>query len=203
MGEQTHCPNVYCGALIKVSSTGFSAENPRPMKSLPGERVLYKAPGGRLIITTHRVRYERQSGGTTTIKGIMLEEVASCAMIRKTYPWLLIWAAFSALGGLLLAFSALGGLLLAFSAGVAGLMLGMVLALVLGLAYLLSREQVVAIASPGATIFLNLQGWSLHDARELIEQVEAAKNARYLVLRGQPAEMEGMPSRFDSVSGPE
>lgn len=147
------------------------------MMSLPGERLLYESPTGKLKITTHRVRYERQSGSTATIKSIMLEEVASCSMIRKTYPWLLIFAAICFLGGLLLA----------FSGWMAGLVFGLILAVILGFAYLLSREQVVAIASGGTTIFVNTQVWASNDVRELIEKVEAAKNARYLVVRVQPA----------------
>lgn len=145
------------------------------MKFLPGERLLHEA-GGKLTITTHRIRYERKGGGTATIKGIMLEEIASCAMMRKTYPILLLLATVCALGGLLLT----------VSAGVMPLVLGVVFAVGLGVVYLLSREQVVAIASAGATIYINTHGWPLENVRELIDQVEAAKNTRYLVLRGQP-----------------
>ena len=60
---------------------------------LPGERVLFESRSGALRVTTHRVRYERISGGNVAIKSIMLEQVASCAMVRHTNPQLLVAAA--------------------------------------------------------------------------------------------------------------
>ena len=142
------------------------------MRSLPGERVLYKSPNGRLKVTTHRLRYDRQGGGTGSIKSIMLEEVASCAMTRLTYPWLLVVAGLCVLGGLLAGVQGSGGVVA----------IGVFFGLVCGVAYLLSRRQVVVIASAGSSITMNTQGWTVVEVRDLFDHVEAAKNARYLAL---------------------
>lgn len=147
------------------------------MQSLQGERVLYESPSGCLKLTTHRVRYDRQGGGTGTIKSIMLEEIASCAMTRLTHLWLLILAALCVLCGLI------GSIQGGIGAFVAGVFLGLVFAI----AYLLSREQVVAIASAGATTFLNAKNWSLAEVRDLLDRIEAAKNARYFAVHVAPA----------------
>jgi len=147
------------------------------MQSLPGERVLYESPSGHFKLTTHRVRYDRQDRGSGKIKSIMLEEIASCAMTRLTHLWLLILAALCVFGGLI---GSIQGGVVAF---VAGALLGLLFAL----AYLLSGEQVVAIASAGTTIFLNTKSWSLAEVRELLDRIEAAKNARNFTLRAPVA----------------
>lgn len=69
----------------------------------------------------------------------MLEEVASCAMTRLTYPWLLVVAGLCVLGGLVAGAQNGGG----------PIAVGVFFALVCGVAYLLSRQQVVVIASAG------------------------------------------------------
>jgi hypothetical protein len=147
------------------------------MRLLPGERVLFESECGRLKFTTHRIRYDRQGGGTGTIKSIMLEEIASCAMTRLTRPWLLILAALCVLAGLI---SSIQG-------GIGAFVAGFVFGLVFAIAYLLGREQVVAIASAGATIHLNTKNWDLVELRDLLDRIEAAKNARYIALHAPMA----------------
>ena len=142
------------------------------MLSLPGERVLYKSPRGRLKVTTHRLRYDRQGSGTMSIKSIMLEEVASCTMTRLTYPWLLLVAGLCVLGGFV-AGAQYGGV---------PIVVGVLCALVCGVGYLFSRQQVVVIASAGSSITLDMRGCTVEEVRELIDHIEAAKNARYLLL---------------------
>ncbi len=52
-----------------------------------------------------------------------------------------------------------------------------------GIWYVLSRTQVIAIASAGTTIVVSVQGWTLEEVRELFDHVEAAKNARPLLVQ--------------------
>ena len=59
----------------------------------------------------------------------------------------------------------------------------MVVGLFLSIAFLLNLEQVIAIASAGSTISASVKGWMIADIRELFDQVEAAKNARPLLVR--------------------
>jgi hypothetical protein len=140
------------------------------MKLLPGERILYeKTFDGTLKITTHRVRYKRQGGGRETIKSIMLEEVASCAMTRRSQPLLLLYAALCILGGVI-------GIIQVGWVFVLVLLFGLVMVI----AYFLSRKQLVAIASAGTTIFWNTKGRAVANFHELFDNVESAKNGRYL-----------------------
>jgi hypothetical protein len=142
------------------------------MHLLPDERVLYKSPKGRLEVTTHRLRYECQDLHREALISIMLEQVASCAMTRRTYPWLLVIAWLCAFAGLLV-----GGLNDGVPAAVS-----VFFALGWGLAYLFSRGYVVVIASAGSSITVNVRGWTIEDVRELFDHIETAKNARCLAL---------------------
>jgi hypothetical protein len=101
----------------------------------------------------------------------MLEEVASCETKRWHYPWLLIAALFPPLAAAY-PFPGMdwGGLLI----------VGLLISLVLVFVYLMTRQQVVLIASAGTKILLNTQTWSVSQVRVLIDKLETAKNDRYL-----------------------
>jgi hypothetical protein len=141
------------------------------MLMLQGERVLYRTRSGRFTLTTHRVRFERQHFGYAGIKSIMLEDLAGCAVVRESFPVLLILA----VGCFLL------GMLLAVQAGPVAFVLGLLVAMVLVFAYLLSQQQVIRLASAGMAITMQTTQMTVAEARELIDRVEAAKNARYFV----------------------
>jgi ABC-type uncharacterized transport system permease subunit len=106
----------------------------------------------------------------------MLEEVDSCVMMRQTYPVFLF-------------FAALCGLVVCVYVGiqsqkaVAGLIFGVCVGLIFGIVYLMTRYQVIAIRSAGLSISLSTWGWTVEEVRELFDQVEAAKNARYLAFK--------------------
>src|SRR5690242_10212902 len=112
------------------------------MRPLHGEQVLYRSKSGRMTLTTHRVRFERKGTGFATIKSIMLEELASCAVLRESYPWLLILAVVVMLTGILAA----------AQVGAGAFIGGGVVALLLVLAYFGSQQQVIHLASAGTTI---------------------------------------------------
>ena len=145
------------------------------MNPMQNETVLLETEGKRLILTTHRVRYQTEAMGSAEIKSIMLEELASCAMVRSSNIILLI------LAGICLAL----GVLVAASGprNEGALLVGVLLALVFVIAYFASRRQVLALASAGTTISVNAQGMKLEAVKHFIEQTEAAKNSRYLIGR--------------------
>ena len=140
------------------------------MKILPSEQVLLKSPGGSLILTTHRVRYETQAMGSGEIISILLEELASCAMVRASQPVLLILAAIAFVLG------AVGNLL---GGGLGSLTIGVIVAFLFVIFYFGSRRQVLSLASAGATIQVSVVGWEMEMVKDFIEQAEEAKNARY------------------------
>jgi hypothetical protein len=155
------------------------------MRVLPGEHVLYESEStknGTLTVSTHRVTHEQHGVGQGTIKSIMLEEVASCAMMRQTYPALLVLAVISVVVGVIAN--------LQDRRDLAPVGIGLLIGVVLVLCYFGKREQGVTIASAGATIFFNTVGWTLAEVRELMDEVDGAKNARYLAHSSTPISLE-------------
>ena len=142
------------------------------MNPLQGEAVLLQAAGNRLTLSTHRIRYESDTLGSAEIKGIMLEELASIAMVRSSNIALLVLAAVSLLIGFVVA---------ANDPRMEGaLVLGVIVAIVLAVAFFASRRQVLSFASAGATITVNTQDMKLDAVKEFIDRTEAAKNDRFL-----------------------
>ena len=142
------------------------------MRPMQGETVLLKVAGNRLILSTHRVRYETEDMAHTTLKSIMLEELASVAMVRTNNVVLLILAAISLTLGV------------AISAGNRAeepFIIGALGAAILVVLFFASRKQVLSLASAGTTITVSMQGMKLDAVKEFIERTEAAKNARYLM----------------------
>jgi hypothetical protein len=142
---------------------------------MPNESVLLESEGKSLILTTHRVRFQVETFGNAVIKSIMLDELASCAMVQNSNVLLLILAGACFVLGLLVSIGGRGN--------EGALLVGIVLAVVFVIAYFASRRQVLALASAGTTISVNTQGMKLETAKQFIEQTEAAKNARYLLGR--------------------
>ena len=144
------------------------------MNLMPNETVLLESEGKSLVLTTHRVRYQFEGVGNAEIRSIMLEQLASCAMVRSSNIIFLVLAGICAVIGFLAAAS--GG------RNEGALIIGLLLAVVLVIAYFASRRQVLALASAGTTIIVNTQGMKLETAKQFIERTEAAKNVRYLLL---------------------
>lgn len=141
------------------------------MNDLPGEKVLIESDNQVLVLTTHRVRYDAIGKSTgwvdrAEVISIMLEELAACAIMRVHYPILLLLA----LVGLLI-------LLLVEGGAIVGIVLA---ALSLG-GFLFSQRQVLMLVSTGGVrIQVNTSSMSLQSVREFIDEVEKAKNERFL-----------------------
>lgn len=141
------------------------------MNVFPGEKVLIESDNRVLVLTTHRVRYDAigKSVGwadRTELVSILLEELAACAIMRTSYPILLLLA----LVGLLIALLVEGG-------AIAGIVL---VVLSLG-GFLLSQRQVLVLASTGGVhIQVNTSSMSLQAVRDFIDEVEQAKNQRFI-----------------------
>ena len=104
----------------------------------------------------------------------MLEEVASCTITRTSYPFLLILAGIIVLAGFIIAANSLRD---AGGAIIGGIVIGAILVAI----YVGSRQQILLIASAGATITRSLQGMSYDAAKEFIDKVEIAKDKRYMI----------------------
>ena len=138
-------------------------------------REMRETSSKNLTLTTHRLRFQTETFGNSQIKSIMLEELASCSLVKKTQPLLLVLAGLCFLIGLV------------FSRGVARsnssyfIVISLIIAGVLVLIYFFNQQQIIAFASAGTTICVNVQGMNSEDTKMFIDEVEEAKNARYLI----------------------
>ena len=172
------------------------------MLKLPGEEEIGKLnernyfllifPKGerKLLLTTHRVRYQRKESGSGALKSIMLEDVAACMTTHTSKPLLLLLALVCCLSGLLVTpFSRQNDQPAIF------ICVGFVLGLVFLVGCLLSRRRILRIGSAGGTINFVIHGrLGMPEVRQFIDDLEAAKNDRYLSPRGVVATTAGKPS---------
>jgi hypothetical protein len=140
---------------------------------LPNEKILSNRRG--LTLTTHRIRYQSEVWGSSQIKSIMLEELASCVVTRSSNPVLLVLAALCFLVGIIIATN---------NRDAAPPLIGaLVLASVLVGIYFATRQQILLLESGGTTITATVEVANMIELRGLIDEIEAAKNERYLIVR--------------------
>ncbi len=129
---------------------------------LPGERVVMSSDKDILTLTTKRVRYDSAVFGTSNFISITLDSVASCGLVAKSFPILLLLGAAALIGG----FTQRGEAQWMFF-GVAA---------VLVVVYFLTRRAVISIASNGGqTILTPAKGMSRSAIIEFLEAVEREK----------------------------
>lgn len=155
-------------------------EEKNEFSGLPGETVIETDFPG-LVLTTHRISYRESTrlGGELNIltlneqfTSMMLEEVASCVVSEggKTILILLSIVSF-------LVVTAVTVLL-----EVDNLMIpGGIVSLLCLLTYLFTRYHFLEIASARATIQIRATKSGAQDYYDLIDLIEEAKNARYLL----------------------
>lgn len=117
--------------------------------------------------------------GSGEIISILLEELASCAMVRASQPVLLILAAIAFVLGIF--GSLMGG---SYGNNSGAFIIGVIVAVLFVLFYFGSRRQVLSLASAGATIQVSVVGMKMEMVKDFIEQAEEAKNARYFSRTG-------------------
>lgn len=142
------------------------------MRLMPDEQLLLRAHQGSLLLTTHRLRYQRQSRGQSAVVSMLLEELDSCSMIRITFPWLLVCAAACCVAGFAVGLQR--GLGQSFIELLGGLLVGGVFVI----AYLVLQDHKVEIASSSSRILLDMDGWPSKEVIGLFDQIEAAKSER-------------------------
>jgi len=164
-----------CGADVSQFIKNDEGEEPEldaqsaDIDLIPNERIISTRRG--LIVTSHRVRSESQSWGVSQIKSIMLEELASCVVTRLSYPVLLVLAALVFFVGVI--------------AGMNNDAIQLFIGTIIGTAglvaiYFATRQQILLLESSGTEIKVNVEAVNLIDLRELIDEIERAKNERYI-----------------------
>lgn len=145
------------------------------MQLMPEEQIVYETPSKALILTTHRVRHKVDVAGNAHLVSIMLEELASCGMLRVNHLILLVLALVAALGGVFVTMQD-------YRNDPTGLIIGLVIAAVLIALFFGTRQTLLSLASAGSTIRLHVVGMKYEAVVDLIDRIEAAKNQRELSL---------------------
>lgn len=137
------------------------------MKLIDGEQVVLQANEGILVLTTHRLRLTQELAGRRQVVSMTLDAVASCSVVMRSPPWLLVLAIVAAAAGALMLGTdvATGGGLLALAA-------------LFLLLWFLFRRTVLAVASAGESIFVGARGMSREALTGFIDALEATKLAR-------------------------
>jgi hypothetical protein len=129
---------------------------------IPGEEVVTSSDNDVLVLTTKRVRYDSVVWGRSNLISITLDSVASCGLITKSFPLLLIFAALAVVAAFTQRGGAIGGLLF--------------VAVVLIVAYFFTRKSVISVSSNGGqTIFVPTKGMPRDRIIGFIEAVEREK----------------------------
>lgn len=172
--DATACPN--CGLAFDTSTEDEALIDSGEAftQLLPEEKVLYSARG--LTVTTHRVRSTAAGSGNAEVTSIMLDELASCNVLRTSNPLLLMIAGF----GLLIAVIAF---LQNAQSNTVFIIAGLVVAVIFVLLFYLTRQQVLELASAGAAIRIADMGMSVTKVKSLFDLIESAKDERYMLGR--------------------
>lgn len=144
---------------------------------LNGEQLITQSPNNVVVLTTHRIRYHAAASSNAHLVSMMLEKVSSCEVHYQSSPILLVLGiTIALLGGLGLVQSR-------FSGGEIGA-LGLLLGVILMLAYLGTRKHIVSIASDGGgRIAFETKGMKRESVVSLINSLEKAKHERMMSLQ--------------------
>jgi hypothetical protein len=134
------------------------------LEMLPGERQVSASSDGSVVLTSHRVRLDQ--GGEFI--SISLDQVVSCSLGTRSHPVLLVIAAVVWLGSFQFAGERVGT-----PAFLVGTVIGL---LIVGL-YVMSRTQVITIASPGEIMRIQTRGMTRASCVQFIDDLERARLA--------------------------
>ena len=129
---------------------------------LPGEQVVMSSDKNILTLTTKRVRYDSELLGSSSFVSITLDSVASCGVVTRSYPILLVLAALTVVA--------------AFMQGGDSPMMLFGAAAILVVIYFATRRAIISIASNGGdAIEAPTKGMKRSSIIEFLEAVEREK----------------------------
>ncbi len=132
-------------------------------KLLPGEKVLMSSDRDILTLTNYRVCLNQAAKGASNYISIALDCVASCGLVTKANPLLLVIAAICGIIGITQSQDNIRY----------GLLFG---ALILVIIYFVTRSAVIVISSNGGEkIIAPVKGMSRKNILEFLEAVEEAR----------------------------
>ncbi len=81
---------------------------------LPDERIVMTSDRNTIVLANYRIRYSSGSGSVERFLSITLDAIASCGVVTKTQPLLLMFGALSTIGGLAQHDDSIRGILIVF-----------------------------------------------------------------------------------------
>jgi hypothetical protein len=137
----------------------------------PGEQIITQSSDCAVTLTTHRICYEYREWGRFSEQSIMLEHITSCENYYSTQIWMLIAGVICVLGAFLEGLNHDPSLLTG----------GLLLALVLGFLYWLTRQNFIVISSPSTSMVIKVK-IKKENVRNFVNNVEQARNKRISTL---------------------
>jgi hypothetical protein len=144
------------------------------MQLFEGEQGLLESDKKTLVLTTHRVRFNANTGGNSEIISIMLDAVSSCRLASTSIP-IAFW-----FGAALIFFGVILIITLGMSQAANNQMAFPVflLGIVFIVIYVVTRKQVLEIASASASIRVDARKMSRDEASRFIDAIEKARSGR-------------------------
>lgn len=144
------------------------------MKLMQDEKIILESDNKKLSLTTHRIRYIQNVGwGQTHITSMLLENLDACKMrhiVQKLWLYLAV-------------------LIVLIAGIVEGLKIrdmhpfvpSLILAVIFYFIFFITRKAVITLYAGDATADILTKGMSLEIITDFIDEVEKAKNKRYLL----------------------
>jgi hypothetical protein len=130
---------------------------------LTGEKVLMTSDKEVLTLTNYRVRFDQAARGASNYITICLDSVASCGLVTKSRPLLLVLAAIIVIGGVAQNDSGLK-------------VMSILAAIILVGAFFVTRKAVIAISSNGGEqIIVPVKGMSRDEIIAFLEMLDDAR----------------------------
>jgi len=143
------------------------------MNLLKDESVITTSDDSRLILTTHRVRYDSGNSGDSSMTSMMLQHVSSVQLISRSYPLLIL------IGILLIA----GGFAVGsnrYNSSGEGFLI--VVGFIVGIAYFFTKQHTCIITSDGSSkIVFSTTNMKRASLLEFIDKIEEAQSKRITV----------------------
>ena len=129
---------------------------------LPGEQVVLSSDNDVLTLTNKRVRYDSVVWGQSNLIGITLDSIASCGLMTKSHPFLLVLAVVTVLAGV--------------NQGSSSMLSLIFVAAIFVIVYFVTRKAVISVASNGGQkILVPTKGMSREATMKFIEAIEREK----------------------------
>ena len=140
------------------------------MNLLKDETILTASEDNRVILTTHRIRYDAGSNGDSTMTSIMLEHISSVQLNTRSYPILLLIGFVLIVSGFITSYQSYGP-----SAQPVLLVIGFIV----GILYFFTKQHTCIISSDGGSrIEFSTTNMRRQNLLEFIDKIEDAQSKR-------------------------